>query len=181
MRLRALVCLGSAVLLTAGCASQGHNLTSDATTPAVREPRLLQLDRTSNEALERGIASGKLAEGKVVYSVVLADNAAKFDSGRSSLSAETRQQLAELVNQLRADSKNIYLEIQGHTDSVGSAQRNRRLGLNRAEAVRLFLSRQGIALNRMATISYGEDAPVAGNDDPAGRAANRRVVIVVLS
>ena len=50
-----------------------------------------------------------------------------------------------------------------------------------AEAVRRFLSRDGIALNRMSTISYGSDAPVAPNDTREGRSQNRRVAIVVLS
>ena len=54
-------------------------------------------------------------------------------------------------------------------------------GEARAEAVRRFLNEQGVALNRMATISYGPDAPVAPNDTPEGRAQNRRVVIIVLT
>ena len=55
------------------------------------------------------------------------------------------------------------------------------LGQSRAEAVRRFLSDQGIALNRMATISYGETKPVAPNNTREGRAQNRRVAIVVLN
>jgi outer membrane protein OmpA-like peptidoglycan-associated protein len=55
------------------------------------------------------------------------------------------------------------------------------LGQERAEAVRLFLNRQGIALNRINTISYGPDAPVQPNNTRDGRAANRRVVLVVLA
>ena len=51
----------------------------------------------------------------------------------------------------------------------------------RAEAVRRYLSQQGIALNRMSTISYGEGSPVASNDTREGRSQNRRVAIVVLS
>ena len=51
----------------------------------------------------------------------------------------------------------------------------------RAEAVRLFMNKHGVPLNRMATISYGEEDPVAPNDNPDGRAQNRRVVIQVLA
>ena len=54
-------------------------------------------------------------------------------------------------------------------------------GQARAEAVRRYMSQQGVALNRMATISYGEATPVADNTTPEGRAQNRRVAIVVLS
>jgi outer membrane protein OmpA-like peptidoglycan-associated protein len=87
----------------------------------------------------------------------------------------------EFAQKLKTDNKNVYLEIQGHTDASGPPAVNRRLGEERAEAVRRFLNQQGVALNRMATISYGEDAPVAPNDTRAGRAQNRRVVVVVLS
>ena len=55
------------------------------------------------------------------------------------------------------------------------------LGVRRAEVVRRYLSRDGIALNRMSTISYGQDAPVAPNETREGRAQNRRVVVMVLS
>ena len=79
------------------------------------------------------------------------------------------------------DTCHVYLEIQGHTDATGDADYNEKLGEARAEAVRRYLSRGGIALNRMATISYGEEAPVASNDTPEGRAQNRRVSIIVLS
>lgn len=181
MRLTALFSMAGALALTAGCAPRSHVDTALPPVETTQDPRSLQLDRLTHEALERGIAAGKLAEGKVAYSVVLADNAAKFSSGRASLSADARQQLAALVDQLKSGNKDFYLEIQGHTDSVGPAQRNHRLALDRAKAVKAFLNSKGVALGRMATFSYGEGAPVASNDDAAGRAANRRVVIVVLS
>jgi len=75
----------------------------------------------------------------------------------------------------------VYLEIQGHTDDTGAKTHNMRLGEDRAEAVRLFFNQQGVALNRMSTISYGDTAPVAPNTTPEGRSQNRRVVVVVLS
>jgi outer membrane protein OmpA-like peptidoglycan-associated protein len=75
----------------------------------------------------------------------------------------------------------VYLEIQGYTDATGEAGYNEKLGQRRADAVRKFLSRQGVALNRMATISYGAEDPVAPNETTEGRAQNRRVVIMVLA
>ena len=85
------------------------------------------------------------------------------------------------MQKLKADNKNVYLEIQGHTDSTGSKSGNMRLGEERAEAVRLFMNQQGVPLNRMSTISYGDAAPVAPNTTREGRAQNRRVVLVVLA
>jgi outer membrane protein OmpA-like peptidoglycan-associated protein len=85
------------------------------------------------------------------------------------------------VEKLKNDNRNVYLEIQGHTDSAGPDSLNRRLGEERAEAVRLFLNQHGVALNRMSTISYGEKDPMASNKTRSGRAQNRRVVLVVMA
>ena len=142
---------------------------------------LTQVGGTAGEALARANAAHKLAEGKFLYEVVLADDSMKFPTDQHALSPEAEARLAELTQRLKAENRNVYLEIQGHTDATGDEDYNEQLGEARAEAVRRFLSRDGIALNRMATISYGEEAPVAPNDTPEGRAQNRRVAIVVLS
>jgi peptidoglycan-associated lipoprotein len=164
-------------LAASGCAS--HRFVRDNI--AVVDTRVTEVEGTAGEALARANAAHKLAEGKFLYEVVLADDSMKFPVDEDALSPEAEARLAELVQRLKAENRNVYLEIQGHTDATGDAEYNERLGAARAEAVRRFLSRDGIALNRMATISYGEEAPVAPNDTPEGRAQNRRVAIVVLS
>jgi len=143
--------------------------------------QIQQLDRTAQEALQRATAAGKLAEGKFLYQQVLADDSVKFESGDWVLTPEGQARLTELATRLKAENRNVYLEIQGHTDSTGSNAFNDKLGQDRAEAVRRFLSREGVALNRIATISYGEDEPVADNSSSEGRAQNRRVVVMVLA
>jgi len=148
---------------------------------AQHETRLGELDTTSREALERATAAGKLAEGKFMYTVVMSDDALKFPLGKSTLSPEAQERLTALAERLKGENKNVYVEVQGHTDATGSPEGNLRLASERAEAVRRYLNKQGIALNRMSTISYGEDEPVAPNDTREGRSANRRVVLVVLS
>lgn len=145
------------------------------------DTRVTGVEGTAGQALERANAAHKLAEGKFLYEVVLSDDSMKFPTDEDSLSPEAEARLAELVQRLKAENRNVYLEIQGHTDATGDEDYNQRLGQARAEAVRRYLSRDGIALNRMATISYGEEAPVAPNTTPEGRAQNRRVAIVVLS
>jgi peptidoglycan-associated lipoprotein len=144
------------------------------------DTHLSALDQSTREAMERAEAAGKLAQGKFVYSMVLSDDTARFPVDRSKLSESAEAKLADLVAKLKTDNKNVYLEIQGYTDKTGSSAANYRLGADRAEAVRRFLNKQGVALNRMATISYGQDDPVASNRTRAGRAQNRRVVVVVL-
>jgi len=145
------------------------------------QTRLAQLDQTTKEALDRATAAGKLAEGKFLYSMVLSDDSVKFRPDSSKLSPEAEQRLTEFAEKLKNDNRNVYLEIQGHTDARGPANVNTRLGEERAEAVRLFMNQHGVPLNRMATISYGKADPVADNKTRTGRAQNRRVVMVVMS
>jgi peptidoglycan-associated lipoprotein len=151
------------------------------TTVRTHEQKIQELDQTSKDALNRANDAGKLAQGKFNYSVVLSDDKAHFPLNRHELSKEAKSELDEFVDHLKADDKNVYLEIQGHTDSTGAPDYNMRLGEERAEAVRLYLNEKGVALNRMGTISYGETAPVDSNKTKVGRSKNRRVVIIVLS
>jgi peptidoglycan-associated lipoprotein len=155
----------------------------EQTQTRVREhdTKIAELDKTTREALERAQAAGKLAEGKFVFSLVLSDDAVKFPVDKYDLSADARQKLDDFADRLKSENKNVYLEIQGHTDATGSAVYNYRLGDERAEAVRRYLNQKGVALNRMSTISYGKDEPVEDNKTKAGRAKNRRVVVVVLA
>jgi len=139
------------------------------------------LDKNTREALERAEAAGKLAEGKFVYSMVLTDEDVKFPVNKAALSPEAQARLQQFAEKLKTDNKNVFIEVQGHTDATGSPEGNMRLGEARAEAVRLFLNKQGVALNRLSTISYGAESPVAPNNTRVGRATNRRVVIIVLA
>jgi peptidoglycan-associated lipoprotein len=155
----------------------------EAAQTKVREhdARLAELDGTTRDALDRAIAAGKLAEGKFVYTLVLSDeDAVKFPLASAELSDAGKQKLLEFAEKLKGENKGVYLEIQGHTDSTGPEEMNYRLGERRADSVRRFLNKQGIALNRMSTISYGEEEPVAKNNTRTGRSQNRRVVVVVM-
>ena len=143
--------------------------------------KLAQLDQSTKEALDRATAAGKLAEGKFLYSMVLSDDSVKFKANSAKLTAEAEQRLTEFAEKLKGDNRNVYLEIQGHTDAKGPDSVNKRLGEERAEAVRLFMNQHGVPLNRMSAISYGEEGAVASNKTRVGRAQNRRVVLVVMS
>ena len=145
------------------------------------DTRLSQLDKTTKDALDRATAAGKLAEGKFLYSMVLSDDSVKFPVDSSKLSPEADQRLTDFAEKLKTDNRNVYVEIQGHTDATGPDTLNDRLGEQRAEAVRRFMNQHGVPLNRMATISYGKADPVADNKTRTGRAQNRRVVMVVMS
>jgi outer membrane protein OmpA-like peptidoglycan-associated protein len=145
------------------------------------EAHLTQLDQATKDALDRATAAGKLAEGKFLYSMVLSDDSVKFPVDSAKLSPEATARLTDFAEKLKNDNRNVYLEIQGHTDSRGSDAVNQRLGEERAEAVRLFMNQHGVPLNRMSTISYGKKDPVVDNKTRANRAQNRRVVLIVMS
>ena len=145
------------------------------------QTHLAQLDQTTKEALDRATAAGKLAEGKFLYSMVLSDDSVKFPVDSSKLSPEAQERLTAFADKLKNDNRNVYLEIQGHTDARGPDAINTQLGEKRAEAVRLFMNQHGVPLNRMSTISYGKADPVADNKTRTGRAQNRRVVLIVMS
>jgi len=118
---------------------------------------------------------------RLVFTVVLSDDEGNFKSGDTKLPDEAKAKIDELVTQLKADPKGAFFEIEGHTDSVGPKQLNERLGLERAETVKLYIYEQHqIPLHKMTVISYGPDRPAAPNNNKKGRAQNRRVVIKVL-
>ena len=73
-----------------------------------------------------------------------------------------------------------YIDVYGHTDSVGTDAYNMTLSQNRAQAVANYLSTRGVASARLATQGFGESQPIASNDTEAGRAQNRRVEIRVV-
>jgi outer membrane protein OmpA-like peptidoglycan-associated protein len=122
------------------------------------------------------------ANRRLVYEVVLSEDQGNFKFGKTVLPDEAKQAIDQMVAQLKQDPKNIFLEIEGHTDNVGTAQTNEKIGLERAEAVKKYLYDQyQIPLHKMNVTSYGKEKPVAPNKTRAGRAQNRRVVIKVLA
>jgi peptidoglycan-associated lipoprotein len=145
------------------------------------EKRIGEVSQTAQDALRRAQEAGKLAEGKFLYETVLTDEKVKFGFDTHDLSPEAQGALDDFASKIAQDNKNVYVEIQGHTDNVGSAKYNEELGLLRAESVRRYLNQKhSFPLHRINVISYGETQPVADNKTREGRSQNRRVVLVVL-
>ena len=140
-----------------------------------------EISQTAQDALRRAQEAGKLAEGKFLYETVLTDEKVKFGFDTSDLSPEGQAAIDEFAAKIKQDNKNVYVEIQGHTDNVGSEKYNEELGLLRAESVRRYLNqKQSFPLHRINVISYGESSPIADNKTREGRSQNRRVALVVL-
>jgi peptidoglycan-associated lipoprotein len=122
------------------------------------------------------------AARKLVFEVTLSEDQGNFAFGKTELPDAAKARLDQVVQQLKSDTKNIFIEIEGHTDNVGSPLINEKIGMERAEAVKRYLYEQHqVPLHKMNVISYGEDKPVAPNNKRDGRAQNRRVVVKVLS
>lgn len=143
--------------------------------------RLDQLSQEAKDALKRAEEAGVLAKGKVVFQQTFGEDRVKFGIDKYDLSNDSKAALDDFAGKVKALNEQYFVEIQGHTDDTGSSKHNDDLGQRRADEVRRYLSRQqSVPLNRMSTISYGDTLPVAPNKTRAGRAQNRRVVIVVL-
>jgi outer membrane protein OmpA-like peptidoglycan-associated protein len=101
-----------------------------------------------------------------------------FETDRAEIKAGARRNLDKLVEALRKHPDTT-LEIEGHTDSTGSASYNRDLSRRRADAVASFLTSHGIDRSRLVTRGLGQEYPVASNEDASGRQQNRRVEIII--
>ena len=122
------------------------------------------------------------ASKRLVYEVVMSEDKGGFKFGQAKITPEMQSEIDTLVQQLKANPNGGYIEIEGHTDNVGSKETNYKIGLERAEAVKRYLyENQQIPLHKMNVISYGEEKPIAPNKTKDGRAQNRRVVIKVLA
>lgn len=119
---------------------------------------------------------------KLVFEAVLSESSGNFKFGKTDLPDEAKAKIDDIVKKLKADTKNVYIEIEGHTDNIGAPELNQQIGLKRAEAVKRYLYEQyQIPLHKMNVISYGQDKPAAPNTTKAGREQNRRVVIKILA
>jgi len=127
-------------------------------------------------------ATVEAATRKLIFETVLSEDRGKFKNGKADLPADAMAALDQMVNQLKADPKAVWVEIEGHTDNTGDKVYNEKLGLARAESVKRYLyEKHQIPLHKINVISYGEDKPIAPNNTRDGRAQNRRVVIKVLA
>src|SRR5262249_25457484 len=117
----------------AGAAAQSAQAANDAASAAHAAATAVGNDaNTQFETIDQ-------TNKRLVYEVVLSEHQGNFKFGKTNLPDEAKQKLDEMVAQLKQDPKNIYLEIEGHTDNVGGKQLNERLGLARAESVKRYL------------------------------------------
>ncbi|MCG3161680.1 MAG: Chromosome partition protein Smc [Acidobacteria bacterium] len=103
-----------------------------------------------------------------------------FDTGKATLKPAAREKLSKLAGILLAYPGQLMLEIEGHTDSVGSDELNNKLSQSRAQSVNDYLTGAGVKSERVKAVKgFGKTKPIATNDTAAGRAMNRRVEVVI--
>ena len=204
-----IVPLLAAALAIAGCAKKSYvqrevgevNKKVDAVSAEVEktqqrvqqnEVRLVWVDKSAQAgigeakgsaaaAMSKAQDAEKAAKGKLIYTVTLSNDKVRFPVNKAEISDEAKAMIDEAVAPLVKSNRGVYFEIEGHTDATGPELFNKKLGEDRATAVRNYLHDQhGIALNRNEVISYGEEKPVVDNKTRTNRAQNRRVVIKVL-
>ena len=159
----------------ANSAQQANGAAADAKNAAVDARSAANTVGTKLDTFDK-------ASRRLVYEVVLSEDEGNFKFGKAVLPDEIKQRIDQMVSNLKEDPKNVFIEIEGHTDNVGTPIANEKVGLERAQAVERYLYEQHqIPLHKMNVISYGESKPVAPNKTRTDRAKNRRVVIRVLA
>ena len=102
-----------------------------------------------------------------------------FEYAKATLRSDSYPELDRIVESL-VQNPNLVIEIQGHTDNVGSNESNLKLSEDRAEAVRTYLISKKISKPRVTSLGFGETKPIATNDTEEGKAQNRRVEFVIV-
>ncbi len=146
-----------------------------------RQRQELARNRRLLEELKRqGLEAEETSRGVVVN---LPD--VLFQFGQASLTPQARSRAADISTILNTQAQGRQVSVEGHTDSVGSAEFNQRLSEQRAASVVNALAAGGVARSRVSVKGYGERYPVApnsnpdGSDNPSGRTKNRRVEVVI--
>ena len=120
----------------------------------------------------------KLEQKEVVQKVTATAENIEFKTGSAILTEESKLLLDEVANLLNSIAW-IKLDIAGHTDNVGNADKNKQLSQDRADSVRDYLVGKGLDVNKMSSVGYGPEKPIASNNTEAGRQRNRRVEFAI--
>jgi peptidoglycan-associated lipoprotein len=141
----------------------------------------LAVSACANKAAEEAQANagGMATPGSQQDFVVNVGDRVFFDTDSSDLTAQSRATLDKQAQWLNTYSQYGQFTVEGHADERGTREYNIALGARRAQTVRNYLVSHGIAANRIRTISYGKERPVAVCDDISCWSQNRRAVTVL--
>jgi peptidoglycan-associated lipoprotein len=139
----------------------------------------LAISACANNPAENAMANAAARPGSQQDFVVNVGDRVFFETDSSELSAQSRATLDKQAQWLNSYSQYGQFTVEGHADERGTREYNIALGARRAQTVRDYLISRGVAANRMRTISYGKERPVAVCDDISCWSQNRRAVTVL--
>lgn len=130
----------------------------------IAEKEVMKQDIQANEMFDK-INTG---EALILY--------INFETGKSAIKAESGNIVEELYQMLK-ENPDLKIIVEGHTDNVGNSASNKSLSEQRSSNVKSALVAKGISVDRIKTVGYGQDKPIADNGTEVGKAKNRRVEI----
>lgn len=139
---------------------------------------LEEVEKARSEAKDLASRLNEMEAKQSERGMVLTLSDVLFDFDSANLNSGAAKVVNELSNFLKEYPERT-VQIEGFTDSVGSAEYNRNLSKRRADALKTALIQTGISPQRIETIGYGEEYPVATNMNEAGRQQNRRVEVII--
>jgi outer membrane protein OmpA-like peptidoglycan-associated protein len=136
-----------------------------------------KMDKQARE-IENALPSAEVERVGEGIKLVLGENAVRFETSKSTLTAQARQNLDKLVP-VFMEYPDTDIMIFGYTDSTGRLEFNQKLSEDRAASVRAYLISKGLTASRFQTTGMGPQDPIATNDTPEGRSKNRRVEFAI--
>jgi len=145
---------------------------------AAERERLRQVMEDAQKRLNE-LQSDLINVSKDARGTIISMSDILFETGRANLTANLKTNLARIAGILMV-YKEPNILVEGHTDNVGSRERNQKLSEDRAKNVMNFISENGVAPERLTAIGSAFDKPIADNSTPEGRAKNRRVDLIIM-
>lgn len=136
-----------------------------------------KMDKQARE-IETALPGAEVERVGEGIKLVLGENAVRFDTNKSTLTAAAKANLDKLVPVFN-QYPDTNIQIYGYTDSTGSAEYNLKLSDQRAASVKTYLAGKGLAASRFVTTGLGIADPVASNETVDGRSKNRRVEFAI--
>jgi outer membrane protein OmpA-like peptidoglycan-associated protein len=148
---------------------------ADAENYLAENQQISTMNRALNEVLERDLYVVPLEVGQSIRL-----NNIFFEFAKATLTDESSHELDRVLPYFRK-FPGLRIEIAGHTDAIGSDAANQKLSEDRANSVREYLIKNGVRIDKIEAIGYGEQVPVATNESDEGRQLNRRVEFKVIA
>ncbi|GGC79262.1 membrane protein [Flavobacterium lutivivi] len=136
-----------------------------------------KMDKQARE-IETALPGAQVERVGEGIKLVLGENAVRFDTNKSTLTANAKANLDKLVPVFN-QYPDTNIQIYGYTDSTGTPEYNLKLSDQRAASVKAYLASKGLAASRFVTTGMGIADPIATNDTPEGRSQNRRVEFAI--